>query len=118
MNEFRHLKRRRFQMDGYRCVLCGNGSSAELRIHHRLPRSEGGEDSLDNLQTLCTGCHAALHRETRRVRARRRTRSREIRRMMRVHIRGMREELTARVLELLSYFFVWLEECIRTSNER
>lgn len=45
-----------FQRDGHRCVSCG--TSANLTIDHRKPRSHGGDNSLENLQTLCRGCNS------------------------------------------------------------
>jgi len=41
--------------DGYRCELCG--SQEDLHVHHIIPRSEGGDNSPDNLVTLCEECH-------------------------------------------------------------
>jgi hypothetical protein len=35
-----------------------------IDVHHRKPRSEGGEHTPDNLITLCSAHHAALHRGT------------------------------------------------------
>jgi RNA-directed DNA polymerase len=42
--------------DEYRCVECGN-VFVPFEIHHEIPQKEGGEDKLDNLQTLCEQCH-------------------------------------------------------------
>lgn len=41
--------------DDHRCVICGLGkeNGVELQIDHILPRSKGGDGSLDNAQTLC-----------------------------------------------------------------
>jgi ATP-dependent DNA helicase RecQ len=48
--------------DNYKCVECGKPCrSAELDVHHLLPRSAGGPDEPSNLVTLCDGCHAAHH---------------------------------------------------------
>lgn len=44
------------ERDGYCCVKCGN--TYALHIHHINPRREGGSDELNNLETLCLGCHA------------------------------------------------------------
>jgi 5-methylcytosine-specific restriction endonuclease McrA len=33
-----------------------------LHVHHRLPRSEGGKDTIDNLVTLCSFHHRMFHR--------------------------------------------------------
>jgi 5-methylcytosine-specific restriction endonuclease McrA len=45
--------------DGWRCQSCGTMSS--LEIHHKQFRSHSGEDSEENLITLCTACHASAH---------------------------------------------------------
>jgi 5-methylcytosine-specific restriction endonuclease McrA len=46
--------------DGWRCHLCGVMSS--LEVHHKEFRSHAGDDSEENLITVCTACHAFLHR--------------------------------------------------------
>jgi len=48
-----------FQRDQWKCVSCGRGShdGAILHVDHILPRSRGGLDTLDNLQTLCDICN-------------------------------------------------------------
>jgi 5-methylcytosine-specific restriction endonuclease McrA len=41
---------------GYACVLCGGteeSTGEPLTADHKIPRSEGGTDELDNLQCLC-----------------------------------------------------------------
>ena len=45
--------------DGWRCQSCGTMSN--LEVHHREFRSHLGEDSEENLITLCTVCHARVH---------------------------------------------------------
>lgn len=40
-----------FKRDGYRCVKCG--SQENLHCDHIFPASLGGQNRLDNLQTLC-----------------------------------------------------------------
>jgi hypothetical protein len=48
------LKRARF-----RCELCGVSADVRaLEVDHTIPRSKGGTDDLDNLQTLCYRCNA------------------------------------------------------------
>jgi len=32
-----------------------------FEAHHKIPRSLGGRDILDNLQTLCQSCHKEIH---------------------------------------------------------
>jgi 5-methylcytosine-specific restriction endonuclease McrA len=46
--------------DGWRCQSCG--SLSNLEVHHQRFRSQSGQDSEQNLITLCTQCHAAEHR--------------------------------------------------------
>jgi len=41
--------------DGYCCTQCG--SQDNLHVHHTQPRRKGGENQMDNLQTLCESCH-------------------------------------------------------------
>jgi 5-methylcytosine-specific restriction enzyme A len=46
--------------DSWRCQSCGTMSN--LEVHHREFRSHSGVDSEENLITLCTSCHARVHR--------------------------------------------------------
>jgi 5-methylcytosine-specific restriction endonuclease McrA len=34
---------------------------SNLEVHHKQFRSHSGDDSEENLITLCTACHAYLH---------------------------------------------------------
>jgi hypothetical protein len=46
--------------DKWTCCSCGRSSKEEgitLEVDHILPRSKGGTDDLDNLQTLCKKCN-------------------------------------------------------------
>lgn len=45
--------------DGFKCTLCGETEG--LEVHHIKHRSEGGDDSDNNLVTLCKRCHALQH---------------------------------------------------------
>jgi len=48
---------------------CGHPGCTQTRwldIHHIKPRSEGGQDTIDNLITLCSGHHRFLHETMRR----------------------------------------------------
>jgi 5-methylcytosine-specific restriction endonuclease McrA len=45
--------------DGWRCQQCG--SSIHLQVHHLQPRSKLGNDTSENLITLCADCHWAAH---------------------------------------------------------
>ncbi|WP_020394191.1 HNH endonuclease [Thiolinea disciformis] len=48
-----------FQRDHWKCVACGRRShdGAILHVDHIIPRSHGGSDKLENLQTLCNICN-------------------------------------------------------------
>ena len=37
-------------------------ASDELEVHHVEPVSHGGSDAMENLATLCSGCHGEAHR--------------------------------------------------------
>ncbi len=45
-----------FQRDQGVCQVC-MGCKTNLHTHHIIPISEGGEDTLDNLITVCEDCH-------------------------------------------------------------
>lgn len=51
------VKGQAMERDGHKCVICGLGQKdgVELQIDHILPRSKGGDASLENAQTLCAG---------------------------------------------------------------
>lgn len=49
-----------FRRDRWTCVKCGfkgKPNAGQLHCDHIVPRSEGGPDTLDNVETLCTPCH-------------------------------------------------------------
>lgn len=46
--------------DGHTCRLCSK--TAELEVHHILPKCKGGADNPVNLITLCRNCHVLAHR--------------------------------------------------------
>lgn len=53
------LRWRVFARDNYRCQVCGQaGEHGALTIDHIQPKSRGGADNTDNLQTLCWSCNA------------------------------------------------------------
>jgi 5-methylcytosine-specific restriction endonuclease McrA len=55
------LRRAVLERDGFRCRSAGCGGTSFLAVHHLVPRERGGGNTLENLLTLCSGCHRALH---------------------------------------------------------
>lgn len=52
------LRRRVNREGGCSCGSCGHFYGSHLvRVDHRLPLSSGGQDTEDNVQVLCIGCH-------------------------------------------------------------
>lgn len=51
--------------DNWECQRCsspgGPYGNSILHAHHIVPKSEGGEDKLGNLITLCHDCHESIH---------------------------------------------------------
>lgn len=45
-----------FERDMYRCLRCGDHRN--LRADHVVPESQGGQATLENLQTLCAPCNS------------------------------------------------------------
>lgn len=64
LESYRELHRRVLERDGRRCQVCGR--MHHLQVHHQQYRSRSGQDTEQNLITLCAECHARVHRETRR----------------------------------------------------
>jgi len=58
-------KRRRQVMarDRHRCRRKGCHNTRYLDIHHLVPRAHGGSNDMENLVTLCTGCHHLWHEQ-------------------------------------------------------
>jgi ATP-dependent DNA helicase RecQ len=56
---YESLRQQILRRDGWRCQSCGTMSN--LEVHHMEFRSHSGSDSEENLITLCTACHAAVH---------------------------------------------------------
>ena len=59
---YKELRQQVLRRDGWRCQYCG--AMSHLEVHHREFRSQAGDDSELNLITLCTECHADVHRGT------------------------------------------------------
>ena len=59
------LRQQVLRRDGWRCQLCG--AMSNLEVHHQQFRSNSGNDSEENLITLCVSCHAETHSKRRAV---------------------------------------------------
>ena len=54
------VRRKALDRDLWRCQGCGK--AGRLEVHHVTPLEAGGSEfDLDNLTTLCIGCHIRVH---------------------------------------------------------
>jgi 5-methylcytosine-specific restriction endonuclease McrA len=53
------LRQQVLRRDGWKCQCCGTLSN--LEVHHKEFRSHSGDDTEQNLITLCDSCHAGAH---------------------------------------------------------
>jgi 5-methylcytosine-specific restriction endonuclease McrA len=66
---FRHgvpveLKQEIYDRDGNTCKLCYSEiKEKEKQVHHIIPVSENGLDTLENLILLCNQCHTEVHKK-------------------------------------------------------
>jgi 5-methylcytosine-specific restriction endonuclease McrA len=58
-NTYQVLRKQILERDGWRCLHCGSISG--LEVHHIQRRSQQGEDTDENLISLCSECHRAMH---------------------------------------------------------
>ena len=56
---YEKLRQQVLRRDRWRCQSCG--ALANLEVHHLQFRSQQGDDSEQNLITLCVQCHARMH---------------------------------------------------------
>jgi 5-methylcytosine-specific restriction endonuclease McrA len=56
---YEELRQQVLRRDGWKCQACG--AMSNLEAHHKQFRSHSGDDSEQNLMTLCTACHSAVH---------------------------------------------------------
>ncbi|MBR4190746.1 MAG: HNH endonuclease [Kiritimatiellae bacterium] len=49
-----------FERDNWKCVVCG--SDGPLELDHARALMNGGDNTLENLHTLCHDCHVAKTR--------------------------------------------------------
>ena len=64
------IKRKILRRDDYKCTICkwsheewNRSDPRHLELHHKKPHVKGGENTEDNLITVCTVCHDELHRK-------------------------------------------------------
>ncbi len=64
------VRREVLRRDGYKCQKCdwshdewNPSDPRHLELHHIKHHSKGGENTKENLKTLCTVCHDQLHRK-------------------------------------------------------
>jgi hypothetical protein len=55
------LRRQVLARDRYACRGAGCRRTRFLNVHHVVQREDGGKNVLENLITLCSGCHRTLH---------------------------------------------------------
>lgn len=51
------IRGRVLERDHFKCRRCGASAEAILHVDHIVPKSRGGTDDIDNLQTLCRDCN-------------------------------------------------------------
>lgn len=58
------LRKEVYERDDFKCRCCGLGGKFRLptlQVHHIIEVSQGGDNSLENLLTICMSCHTLLH---------------------------------------------------------
>lgn len=55
------LRKRIVDLRGYKCERCSYSKLEILEIHHKIEKSKGGSDDIDNLELICPNCHAEEH---------------------------------------------------------
>ena len=58
--EWQSLNEFVMERDGYKCVKCD--SDINLVVHHIIPLVRRGDNSVENLETLCEKCHIKIHK--------------------------------------------------------
>ena len=65
------VRREVLRQDGYKCKNCrwshdewNPSDPRHLELHHKMHHAKGGENTKENLQTLCNVCHDKVHRTT------------------------------------------------------
>jgi 5-methylcytosine-specific restriction endonuclease McrA len=61
LDSYRKLRAEVLERDVWRCQYCGTAD--HLQVHHIYSRGRLGDDTDENLITLCADCHSAIHRK-------------------------------------------------------
>lgn len=56
---WKRLRKQRLWMDHYRCQYCGSGIN--IQVHHVHYPKVWGDETMDDLVTLCDRCHNETH---------------------------------------------------------
>ena len=59
-DSYRKLRAEVLERDGWQCQTCGRPD--RLQVHHIRSRGRLGDDTDENLITLCADCHSDIHR--------------------------------------------------------
>lgn len=59
--EWPEMRKEVLERDEYICQRCSAEATPSPHVHHNVPVSEGGENNLENLVTLCEDCHCSIH---------------------------------------------------------
>ncbi len=70
-DKWRAIAKKRMQIDGYRCVMCGSAGTTgnPLSVHHLSYKWLYQEENriYQDLETLCFCCHKQIHRAMERI---------------------------------------------------
>ena len=70
-DKWKAIARKRYEIDGYRCVMCGCSGTTKnpLSVHHLTYRSLYAEQDriYQDLETLCFCCHKQIHKAMERI---------------------------------------------------
>jgi hypothetical protein len=62
MKGYRNAREYVLCRDRHTCQLCGKEETVRLAAHHLIWREHGGQDTPENLVTLCEKCHSRVHK--------------------------------------------------------
>jgi hypothetical protein len=66
-SDYRKARAKALFRDGYTCTEEGCGTTDHLECHHCKPLYAGGDNSLDNLTTLCHYHHRQKHKSYKEI---------------------------------------------------